>query len=685
MAETAKPVPQEVAREMEELREQIRHHDYLYYILDKPEITDFEYDRLFRRLEEFEQDYPELVTADSPTQRVGGKPLEKFGEVKHAVPMLSLSNVFEESELLEFGARVKRTLNIREQVPYVVEPKLDGLAIELVYENGLLTSGSTRGDGYTGEDVTANVRTIKPIPLKLHQSGSFSDARLIEVRGEIFMNRADFDELNSGRDEAGLPAFANPRNAAAGSIRQLDPRITAKRPLNFYGYGIGRLEGTMPDTHWELLQGLRGLGVPTNIENSALCNDIGEALQHYRRLQEIREHLPYEIDGTVVKVNSMDDQVKLGLKTRSPRWAVAFKFAPIQATTKILKIEVGVGRTGTLTPVAIMEPVNVGGVTVSRATLHNQDEIDRKDIREGDTVVVQRAGDVIPEVVGVVKDLRPDGSTPYSIPDTCPVCNSRAVRLEGQAAKRCVNASCPARLKETIRHFASRNAMDIEGLGVKLVDQLVDRGLVDNPADLYYLDKDALISLERMAEKSASNILEALDRSRTVPADRFLYSMGIPLVGEHVARLLMDEFCDIESLSAKTESELQRVNGIGPEVAQSVVAFFREPQNQEMIRRFFEAGVKPVPLEGAVGRSETPLSGKMVVFTGTLSIPRAEAKRAVEQAGGKVTESVSRKTDYVVAGDQPGSKLDKARGLGVTILSEEEFHSLVGISRDDYG
>ncbi len=683
MAETAKPVPQRIAREIEELREQIRHHDYLYYVLDKPEIADFEYDRLFRRLEELEQDYPELVTVDSPTQRVGGKPLQKFGEVKHAAPMLSLSNVFEESELLEFDARVKRTLNVGEQVPYVVEPKLDGVAIELVYEDGFLISGSTRGDGYTGEEVTANVRTIKAIPLKLHRSGWFSDASLIEVRGEIFMNRADFDKLNSGRDEAGLPAFANPRNAAAGSIRQLDPRITAKRPLNFYGYGIGRLVGTIPDTHWELLDGLRRLGVPINIENSALCNDIREALQHYRKLQEIRERLPYEIDGTVVKVNSMDQQLKLGLKTRSPRWAVAFKFAPIQATTKILKIEVGVGRTGTLTPVAIMEPVNVGGVTVSRATLHNQDEIDRKDIREGDTVVVQRAGDVIPEVVGVIKELRPEKSIPYSIPDTCPVCNSHAVRLEGQAAKRCVNASCPARLKETIRHFASRNAMDIEGLGVKLVDQLVDRGLVTNPADLYYLDIDALVSLERMAEKSASNILEALDRSRTVPADRFLYSMGIPLVGEHVARLLTTEFGDIESLSAKTESELQQVHGIGPEVAQSVAAFFRETRNRQMIDRFFEAGVKPVPLERTADRPETPLGGKTVVFTGTISIPRAEAKRAVEQGGGKVTESVSRKTDYVVAGGQPGSKLDKARELGVTILSEEEFQSLAGISRDD--
>ena len=435
----------------------------------------------------------------------------------------------------------------------------------------------------------------------------------------------------------------------------------------------------MPDTQWDLLKGLHELGVPTNLRNSALCNDAEEALLHYRHLQEIRERLPYEIDGTVFKVNSMDYQVRLGLKTRSPRWAVAFKFEPIRATTKILRIDVGVGRTGTLTPVAIMEPVNVGGVKVSRATLHNQDEIDRKDIREGDTVVIQRAGDVIPEVVEVIKDLRPETSARYSIPDTCPVCESRAVRLEGQAAKRCVNVSCPARLKETIRHFASRTAMDIEGLGAKLVEQLVDRGLVKNPADLYFLDKEAFISLERMAEKSASNILEAVDRSRNVSVDRFLYSMGIPLVGEHVARLLMTEFGDLESLSKKTASELQQVHGIGPEVAQSVSVFFREPRNMEMIGRFLKACVNPLPLEGVSGRLETPLTGKTVVFTGTISLPRAEAKTAVEKAGGKVTESVSQKTDYVIAGDQPGSKLDKARSLGVTILSEPEFRALAGI------
>ncbi len=435
--------------------------------------------------------------------------------------------------------------------------------MELVYENGILVSGSTRGDGFTGEDVTANIRTIRAIPLKLAMNGNSSAIGLIDVRGEIFMNRADFDELNRSRDEAGLPAFANPRNAAAGSVRQLDPRVTARRPLRFAAHGVGRFEGPMPETHMELLHTLRDFGLPANLDNTRLCGDIHAVLAHYHELHRIRERLPYEIDGAVVKVNSFEAQSRLGVKTRAPRWAVAFKFEPLQATTRILRIEIGVGRTGTLTPVAVMEPVNVGGVKVSRATLHNQDEIDRKDIREGDTVVIQRAGDVIPEVVEVVKELRPADSVPYAIPDRCPVCDSAAVRLEGQAAKRCVNVSCPARLKETVRHFASRNAMDVEGLGVKLVEQLVDRGLVSNPADLYSLDKDALASLERMAEKSASNILDALDRSRTVAADRFLFSLGIPLVGEHVARLLVEAFGDIHSLSRKASRNCSRSTALG--------------------------------------------------------------------------------------------------------------------------
>ncbi len=671
--------PTSAAQEIENLREKIRYHDYRYYVLDSPEISDQEYDKLYRRLEELESQYPDLVRPDSPTQRVGGAPLEKFEQVEHAVPMLSLSNVFDEKELLEFDTRVRKTGGITGDVPYVVEPKLDGVALELVYENGLLVSGSTRGDGTTGEDVTANVRTVKGIPLRLTRSGILASVSLIDVRGEIFMARADFDRLNSARDEEGLPSFANPRNASAGSIRQLDPKITASRPLRFLAHGVGRIEGASCDTHWDLLQGLADLGIPVNLDHSRVCAGIHSVLSHYRDLHEIRHKLPYEIDGAVVKVNSVADQVRLGIKTRSPRWAVAYKFEAVQANTRVLRIEVGVGRTGTLTPVAIMEPVNVGGVQVSRATLHNQDEIDRKDIREGDTVVIQRAGDVIPEVVRVIKELRPEGSRPYRIPDNCPVCGSHAVRREGQVAKRCVNASCPARLKETVRHFASRNAMDIEGLGVKLVDQLVDKGIVTNPADLYSLDKQTLASLERMADKSAANLMAAIERTKKPAADRFLFSLGIPLVGEHVARLLMEQFGDLETLSKTSVEEMCRVHGIGPEVAQSVWDFFHEPRNLDMVDRLFKAGIQTIRLHKPVQEPETPLAGKTVVFTGTISMERSAAKKAVERAGGRVAGSVSRKTDYVVVGENPGSKLDKARELGVTVLNEGEFRELAGI------
>ncbi len=669
----------DAADRIRELRDLIRHHELCYYVLDRPEITDTEYDRLFRQLEELETAHPELVTPDSPTQRVGGRPLDKFGQITHAIPMLSLSNVFDEQELREFDERVRKGLQPIDRIPYVVEPKVDGVAVGLVYENGLLSSGSTRGDGYTGEDVSLNIRTIKAIPLRLESKGLLGSVSLLDVRGEIYMTRADFDALNRFRDEEGLASFANPRNAAAGSLRQLDPRETARRPLKFFAHGLGRAEGASPDTHWDVLQALQALGLPVAREQCALCDDIEQVIAHYTRLQTCREKLPYEIDGAVVKVNSLAAQVRLGVKTRSPRWAAAFKFEPLQASTKILRIEVGVGRTGTLTPVAVMEPVAVGGVTVSRATLHNQDEIDRKDIREGDTVVIQRAGDVIPEVVGVITDLRPTDSRPYTLPELCPVCGSHAVRPEGQAAKRCVNASCPARLKETIRHFASRNAMDIEGLGAKLVEQMVDRGLITNPADLYSLDADTVARLERMAKKSAANLIDALERSKRPHADRFLFSLGIPLVGEHVAGLLMHGFHDVETLAVKTFDDLVKLHGVGPEVAQSVVDFFGEPRNMDMVRRLSSAGVDPIPLEQRSATVESPMAGKTVVFTGTISMPRAEAKKLAESAGAKVTGSVSRSTDYVVAGEDPGSKLDKARELGVTVLSEDEFKALVGI------
>lgn len=673
---TEDKVPQDIVSEAAELRERIRRHDYRYYVLDSPEITDAEYDRLFRRLEEIEAEHPALVTPDSPTQRVGGEPLEKFGQLEHAVPMLSLSNVFDDEELYEFDRRVKKGLGTVGDVAYAVEPKLDGVAVALVYRDRLLVSASTRGDGYTGEDVTANVRTIRAIPLRLLSEGSLAGAPLIDVRGEIFMDRTDFDRLNRARDEEGLSPFANPRNASAGSIRQLDPRVTAERPLKFVAYALGRVEGPLPPTHWECIEGLADLGLPVNPEHSRRCAHIEGVLAHYRRLQRIREQLPYEIDGAVVKVDSIADQTALGLKTRSPRWAVAFKFEPIQARTVIRQIDVGVGRTGVLTPVAIMDPVNVGGVQVGRATLHNQDEIDRKDIRERDTVVIQRAGDVIPEVVGVVTELRPAGSRRYRIPDLCPVCGSAAVRPEGQAAKRCVNSSCPARLKETIRHFASRGAMDIEGLGAKVVEQLVDKGLVNNPADLYSLDVEALEALDRMAAKSAGNLINAIERSKTVPTDRFLFSLGIPLVGEHVARLLVEEFRTVEAISKKSVEEMQQVHGIGAGVAESVVNFFCEPRNLEMVGRLLDAAVNPVPVRGPASDVESPLRGKTVVFTGTMSMKRADAKDVVEQMGGKVSGSVSRKTDYVVAGEDAGSKLEKAEKLGIRVLTEAEFREM---------
>ena len=667
-----------VSRELEDLRAQIRRHDYLYYVLDQPEITDSEYDQLYRRLEELERRYPELITPDSPTQRVGGEPLPQFGELPHAIPMLSISNVFSQEELIDFDQRSRKTLGITGELWYVVEPKLDGVAIELIYQRGSLTSAATRGDGFVGEDVTANVRTIKSIPLRLVGEGAVIS--LVEVRGEIFMERSHFDALNQERDELGLPAFANPRNAAAGSLRQLDPKVTASRRLRFLAHSMGRIESSLPESHWDLLKFLSAMGLPVNLRHAKRCHGVAEVLAHYRQLETVRPHLPYEIDGAVVKVDSLNYQQQLGFKTRSPRWAVAYKFQPIQAVTRITRIDIGVGRTGSLTPVAVMEPVQVGGVTVSRATLHNQDEIDRKDIREGDTVLIQRAGDVIPEVVRVLPEFRSPESKPYRIPDTCPVCHSRAVRLEGQAVKRCLNVSCPARLKETIKHFASRNAMDIEGLGDRLVDELVTRGLVKSPADLYALKKDDLLTLPRMGEKSASKLIAAIERSKAVPTERFLYALGIPLVGEFVARTLVENLHSIQGVMNADAHSVQQIHGIGPEVANSLETFFSEPHNRRMIEKLLEAGVAPVKTPpSAASTSDLPLANKTFVFTGALSMPRSEAKELVERAGGKVVGTVSKRTDYVVVGEDPGSKRDRAMELGVNIISEDEFLKLIHI------
>jgi DNA ligase (NAD+) len=672
--------PDDIKDKLEFLRSEIRRHDYRYYVQDAPEISDKEYDDLFRELERLENQYPQFQSPDSPTQRVGGEASEKFAQITHAIPMLSLTNIFDSGELIDFDARVGKLLGIATPIPYVVEPKLDGIAIELIYRNGVLLTGGTRGDGTTGEDVTPNIKTIRAIPLGLRSRGQLADVSLIEVRGEIFMTRSAFDYLNKERDELGQPVFANPRNAAAGSIRQLDPSVTGQRRLRFYAHGVGRMEGGGVSTQMDLLYALNDLGIPSNLKHARLCEGLEEALVHYKRLAELRNSLPFEIDGSVIKVNLLQWQDQLGSKSRSPRWAVAYKFAPVQAETRIIRIEIGVGRTGVLTPVAIMEPVNVGGVRISRATLHNQDEIDRKDVREGDVVIIQRAGDVIPEVVRVKTELREPDTHSYEIPNHCPVCGSQAVRLKGQAAKRCVNSSCPARLKETVKHFCSRAALDIEGLGDKLVEQLVDKNLIQGPADLFYLDVYSLLSLDRMAEKSAANLINSIKKSRKVTVDRFLFGLGIPLVGETVARLLAQSFGDIDSIRAKSTSELQEITGIGPEVAQSVVTFFSEPRNISMIDRLISAGVSPgFPVDDS--REESyPLKGKTLVFTGSLSLARNEAKRIAVNAGGIIANSVTKKTDFVVVGADPGSKVLKARELGVKVITEEEFNKMVGLS-----
>ncbi len=662
---------------IEKLTKDINYHNYRYYILDDPEISDAEYDVLMRELEDLESKYPEFRNPNSPTQRVGASPLEEFETVAHSVPMLSLANAFEEEEVPEFDRRIKRFLGINEgeDIEYIAEPKLDGAGIELVYESGSLTVGSTRGDGYVGEDVTQNLKTIKTIPLRLIELGDFPIPERIEVRGEVYMDVADFESLNRQRELEGEPLFANPRNAAAGSLRQLDPSITAKRPLKMFCYAIGALSGIRLGSQWETLKVFSEIGLRINPLNK-LCANIGETLDYYRKIAEMREELRYEADGVVLKVNSFEIQRALGEISRSPRWAIAYKFPPRQETTVIKDIVVQVGRTGALTPVAIMEPVRISGVEVSRATLHNQDEIERKDIRVGDTVVVQRAGDVIPEVVRVIESKRTGSDMKFRMPERCPVCGAEVVRPEGEAVHRCSNVSCPAQLKESIRHFASRGGMDIEGLGDKLVTQLVDKGLVKDLADIYYLSREELTDLERMAEKSAQNIIDALQISREKELPRVMYALGIRHVGEHTARVLAEHFGSIERLADATEEELIEIKDIGPEVAGSIVSFFRQEQNIKVIEKLKAAGVKLKIEEKRVVKPE--LEGRTFVFTGALiSFTRDEAQRIVKGLGGRASSSVSRNTDYVVAGEGAGSKLAKARELGVEVITEEEFKKLV--------
>ncbi|MFH1672480.1 MAG: NAD-dependent DNA ligase LigA [Pseudomonadota bacterium] len=656
------------------LRQELNRHNYLYYVLDEPEVSDAEYDRMMRELVDLEKKYPELITPDSPTQRVGAPPLEKFEAVPHTIPMLSLENGFNEDEIRAFDQRVKKLLGEGVHVTYTAEPKMDGTAVELIYENGQLVRASTRGDGFTGEDITTNVRTIRTVPLTLLTDSSLPVPERLEVRGEVFIALDAFKEFNKERLEKGEPPFANPRNAAAGSLRQLDSKITAQRPLEMFCYGIGVVEGLLFDTHWAILNGLKSLGLRVN-PLVHRCKGIESAIEYYKGIESKRHQLAYEVDGVVIKVDDIEFQKTLGEKSRSPRWAVAYKFRPTQETTRLVKIEVQVGRTGVLTPVAHLEPVSVGGVVVSRATLHNEDEIAKKDIREGDTVLVQRAGDVIPEVVKVILSKRTGKEPVFKMPDLCPVCGSEVVRLEGEAARRCINTSCKAQIKEGIKHFASKQALDIDGLGDKLIEQMVEKGLIKSYADLFSLNRDALINLERMAEKSSDNLLVAIEKSKRTTISRFIYALGIRYVGEHLAKVLAERFVSLEGLMEAGEEELLAVEEVGPQVSKSVIAFFKNIENRQNVDRILAAGVIP---ETTFAVREHPLAGKTFVLTGTLpSITRAEAKAKIEGLGGKVAGSVSSKTSYVVAGETPGSKLDKARILGVEILDEEGLKKLL--------
>jgi DNA ligase (NAD+) len=626
-----------------------------------------------RQLEELERQYPELRDPNSPTQRVGVPPLEVFETVTHTLPMLSLANAMDDGEAREFDQRVKRFLAIQEDIEYVVEPKMDGVAVELVYDRGYFSVGSTRGDGFIGENVTQNLRTIKTIPLIL-QERDIPVPELIEIRGEVYIEIEDFEALNRRREEVGESVFANPRNAAAGSLRQLDSKVTASRPLKIFCYGVGTTRGVIFETQWDFLQTLPKWGLRVN-PLVRTCVGVEEVVRYYEEMNGKRENLPYEIDGVVIKVNRLELQGALGQVSRSPRWALAYKFPAHQAVTRILNIIPSVGRTGVVTPVAELESVWVGGAQISHATLHNQDEVDRKDVRIGDTVVVQRAGDVIPEVVEVIKEKRTGQLAPYRIPERCPVCGGDVVRLPGEAAHRCISLSCPAQLKGSVKHFASKRAMDIDGLGTKLVDQLVDQGLVSDIADLYGLKHETLASLERMAGKSAQNILDALEKSKTRPLPRFLYGLGIRHVGEHLSEVLAYEFGSLGRLCKATEHELVAINEIGPEVGQSVVRFFQDPKNIETLAKLEKAGLR---IQEPSGLQPEKLLGKTFMFTGTLaSMGRAEARSLVESMGGKTASGVSKKVDYLVVGKDPGSKVDRARELGVEIITEEEFNNMI--------
>jgi DNA ligase (NAD+) len=657
-----------VEAELEDLREKLHHHEYLYYVLDRPQITDAEYDRMMRRLLELEAANPELVTPDSLTQRVGGKAREGFVKVRHSSPMLSLDNALNEDEMRAFDQRIRELLK-GEPYEYVAELKLDGLSMAVHYDHGKMLRAITRGDGQTGEDVTENARTIRSLPLRVK-----SDLPAFEVRGEALLPLPAFERLNARQLERDLPPFANPRNAAAGSLRALDPSLTASRQLEYSAYFL-LVDGKFHyDSHWQSLEELSRMGFKVNTHRKK-CAGLDDVLEFYKNWESKRESLNYEIDGIVIKVDSVRQQERLGWTAKAPRWAIAFKFPAHQEQTVIENIEVQVGRTGTLTPVAHLKPVNIAGVTVTRATLHNEDEIARLGVEIGDTVLVERSGDVIPKVVRVVKEGH--NRRAFKMPRHCPVCGGEIVREEGEAASRCINTNCPARLKESVLHFAARGVMDIDGMGDVLVDQLVTRGLVKSVADLYDLTLDQLLELERMGQKSAEKVLQNIDRSRQQPLPRVLNGLGIPFVGERTAQILADTFGSMDAIAEADEEKLQEAEEVGPKVSQSIRQFFHERRNRELVERLRKAGLRfehEIKQKKAAG----PLTGKVFVLTGTLpTLAREEAKERIEAAGGKVTGSVSKKTDYVVAGADPGSKLDKAGSLGVRVIGEPELLALL--------
>ncbi|MBM4463502.1 MAG: NAD-dependent DNA ligase LigA [Chloroflexi bacterium] len=663
-----------VRQKIDELRALINYHNHRYYVLDSPEISDAEYDQLMQELQRLESEHPELIILDSPTQRVGAAPVEAFGVVEHRIPLLSLANAFSDEDLM---AWYKRALNLLEGQHFelVCEIKMDGLAVALTYANGQLVTGATRGDGYRGEDVTQNLRTVRSIPLSVPKDAP----PRFEVRGEVYLSKAGFKKLNEERAKEGLPLFANPRNAGAGSVRQLDPRITAQRPLDIYVYALGYAEGkAMPGTHWERMEYLKSLGFRINPHNK-LCKTLEETEAYHQEWQEKRESLPYETDGIVVKANSIAIQDRLGFVAREPRWAIAYKFPATQATTRLEDIGINVGRTGSLNPYAILEPVSVGGVTISRAALHNEDYIRSKDIRLGDVVVVQRAGDVIPEIVEPIVSRRTGKEQIFSMPTSCPVCGAEVIKPAGEAMHRCINTACPAQALEKLKHFVTRGGMDIEGVGEKLCTALFEAGLVKDVADLYYLTREQLLSLERMADKSATNVLNSIEKSKNRPLARLIFALGILHVGEETANLLASRFHSLDTLAKATEEELLSVPSIGPKIAESIVTFFRQEGNRRIIEKLREARVSLVEEKALAKPAELPLAGQEFVLTGRLeSFTRQEAESRIKELGGAVGSSVTRKTNYVVVGAAPGSKRDKALTLGIRLLTEEEFRRMLG-------